>query len=185
MRSFFPFQASSSTDKLALLVFFSSSTLLVHPLPSIYCSHRVLAIAARLYTLSTRIAGFVSSSTSSLSSYVANVFSPFLPLLPSVPLRLRPVQVEGITDVDCTSLLNSGHLTLRDKIPEVLERVARRHEVSSTTAGEGDEEALEGTEEGVRRMSVVEERKTAGEHPEDEESRRKEGRKDGEGGEKA
>jgi hypothetical protein len=90
---------------------------------------------------------------------------------------LRPVKVEGITDVDCTDILNAGHLTLRDKIPEVLQRVARRHEYPAGDVSATPEEGVEGVEEGVRRLSVVEERKTAQEHPEDEERRRKEGRK--------
>ncbi|GAA5853288.1 hypothetical protein JCM8547_000272 [Rhodosporidiobolus lusitaniae] len=128
----------------------SARSVVAHELVNAYSKDDyVLAIAARLYTLSARIAG------------------------------LQPVKVEGITDVDVSDLLTDGHLKLRDKLPAILDRITEHRELplphsDAPTPASGAEKGLE---EGARRMSIVEQRKTAGEHPEDEEKRRKDGRK--------
>lgn len=69
----------------------------------------VLAIAARLYTLSPSIAG------------------------------IRPVSgVEGITNVDVSDLVTKGHLEIRQKLRLILERVMdKRDEQPSSPGGDG------------------------------------------------
>ncbi|GAA5903984.1 hypothetical protein JCM8208_001750 [Rhodotorula glutinis] len=103
----------------------------------------VLGIAARLYTLSTRIAG------------------------------LRPVQIEGITDINISDLLGA-HMDLRTALPRILERcgdkrgeqpvlgtvgaVAAQREGEGGAEGEGEgegrEAAREVAEKGLRDLAL-------------------------------
>ncbi|GAA6013339.1 hypothetical protein JCM10207_000860 [Rhodosporidiobolus poonsookiae] len=104
-----------------------------HGLVNVYSKEDwVSAICGRLYTLSTSVAA------------------------------LRPVNVEGIDDVDVSDLVD-GHLQLRAKLPAILDRVARRREIPPA----GAEEL--GVVEGTRKMSIVEEKGAAGTHSEADE----------------
>ncbi|BGP19524.1 hypothetical protein JCM10213_000123 [Rhodosporidiobolus nylandii] len=130
----------------------SARSVVSHELVNVYSTDDwVLGIAARLYTLSTRIAG------------------------------LSPVKVEGVDDVNASDLVK-GHLDIRNNLPAILARVAKRRDVIPPSAAEGE---VGEAQEGVRKMSIVEQRKTAGEHPHDEEARRKDGRKSVDWGESA
>ncbi|BGP27217.1 hypothetical protein JCM10295v2_006181 [Rhodotorula toruloides] len=77
----------------------SARSVVAHELVNVWSGNDfVLGIAARFYTLSTRIAG------------------------------LRPACVEGITDIDASDLLTAGHLDLRHKLPQILERVTSKRD---------------------------------------------------------
>lgn len=78
----------------------------------------VLAIAARLYTLSPSIAG------------------------------IRPVTgVEGITNVDVSDLVTKGHLEIRQKLGLILERVMDKRDEQPSSAGGGARLAAAASEE--------------------------------------
>ncbi|GAA5824780.1 hypothetical protein JCM11251_005338 [Rhodosporidiobolus azoricus] len=142
----------SLPDSPSPVAWASARSVVAHELVNVYNQDDyVLAIAARLYTLSTRVAG------------------------------LGPVRVEGVDDLDVSSLGIDGHLKIRNHLPQILDRVAKRRDLPPPSAPSADTDVA-GAENGVRRMSVVEQRGTADEHPEDEEKRRKEGRKEVEWG---
>ncbi|GAA5965962.1 hypothetical protein JCM21900_004707 [Sporobolomyces salmonicolor] len=87
----------------------SARSVVAHEMVNAYSKNDyVLAIAARLYTLSSRIAG------------------------------LSPVKVEGITDLNVSDLI-PGHLEIRQNLPEILDRVAKRKEQRGGVGGKIDE----------------------------------------------
>ncbi|GAA6030951.1 hypothetical protein JCM8097_008953 [Rhodosporidiobolus ruineniae] len=139
----------------------SARSVVAHEVVNCYAREDwVLGIAARLYTLSARVAG------------------------------LRPVQVEGITDLDISDLVDA-HFRIRDALPRILDRVARlgRGEAVTPPASgmgtpalrEEEEGEVEEVREGVEGVGVstVERRGKAGEHdePEEEEKEKAEGLK--------
>ncbi|GAA5915713.1 hypothetical protein JCM6882_004122 [Rhodosporidiobolus microsporus] len=134
----------SLPDSPSPVAWASARSVVAHELVNVYNKDDyVLAIAARLYTLSTRVAG------------------------------LGPVRVEGIDDVDVSSLGIDGHLKIRNHLPQILDRVAKRRDLPPpSTPSPLGEDAVGGAEEGVRRLSVVEQRGEAGEHPEKEQGRK-------------
>ncbi|GAA5979564.1 hypothetical protein JCM11641_007870 [Rhodosporidiobolus odoratus] len=132
----------SLPDSPSPVAWASARSVVSHEVVNVYSTEDwVLGIAARLYTLSSKIAG------------------------------LRPVKVEGITDLDASDLLQKGHLDLRNQLAAILDRVAKRRDLPSPFP-------LVEAQEGVKKISLVEERKVAGERPEDEERRRLSGRKE-------
>lgn len=83
----------------------SARSVVAHRLVNVYSTNDwVLAISARVYTLSAKVAG------------------------------LRAVEALGVENVDCSDLVG-GHLELRERIGEILERVAKE-----TVGKEGDAE---------------------------------------------
>ncbi|GAA5921141.1 hypothetical protein JCM1841_002435 [Sporobolomyces salmonicolor] len=107
----------------------SARSVVAHELVNAYSKNDyVLAIAARLYTLSSRIAG------------------------------LSPVKVEGITDLNVSDLI-PGHFEIRQNLPEILDRVAKRKE---QRGGVGRE-----IEEGVEGLITEEKRGKAAEQAEE------------------
>ncbi|KPV71554.1 uncharacterized protein RHOBADRAFT_56590 [Rhodotorula graminis WP1] len=82
----------SLPDSPSAVAWAEARSVVAHELVNAYSANDwVLGIAARLYTLSTRIAG------------------------------LRPVQVEGVTDINISDLLGA-HMDLRTALPRILER---------------------------------------------------------------
>uniref|UniRef100_A0A0K3CLF1 BY PROTMAP: gi/814541766/emb/CEQ40992.1/ SPOSA6832_02659 [Sporidiobolus salmonicolor] n=1 Tax=Rhodotorula toruloides TaxID=5286 RepID=A0A0K3CLF1_RHOTO len=105
----------------------SARSVVAHELVNVWSGNDfVLGIAARLYTLSTRIAG------------------------------LRPARVEGITDIDASDLLTAGHLDLRHKLPQILERVtSKRDEQPAPAPPEKEMEGLSVVEKKARAREDV------------------------------
>ncbi|BGP34922.1 hypothetical protein JCM10296v2_006746 [Rhodotorula toruloides] len=105
----------------------SARSVVAHELVNVWSGNDfVLGIAARLYTLSTRIAG------------------------------LRPACVEGITDIDASDLLTAGHLDLRHKLPQILERVtSKRDEQPAPAPPEKEMEGLSVVEKKARAREDV------------------------------
>ncbi|GAA6017539.1 hypothetical protein JCM11491_006860 [Sporobolomyces phaffii] len=82
----------------------SARSVVAHEVVNVYSnSDWVLAIAARLFTLSNKIAG------------------------------LGPVTVEGVTNVDVSDLVH-GHLEIRSKLAEILDRVEQQRRKSGAPA---------------------------------------------------
>ncbi|GAA6046661.1 hypothetical protein JCM3770_003102 [Rhodotorula araucariae] len=83
----------SLPDSPSPVAWAAARSVVAHELVNAYSAKDwVLGVAARLYTLSTRIAG------------------------------LRPVRIEGVTDVNISDLLGA-HMDLRHALPAILERV--------------------------------------------------------------
>ncbi|BGP51152.1 hypothetical protein JCM10450v2_007081 [Rhodotorula kratochvilovae] len=117
----------SLPDSPSPVAWAAARSVVAHELVNAYSANDwVLGVAARLYTLSTRIAG------------------------------LRPVHVEGITDVNISDLL-SAHMDLRHALPAILERVCgaggegRRGEQPVVAVGP----EVGGAAEGVGALSIA------------------------------
>ncbi|GAA5899765.1 uncharacterized protein JCM6883_005982 [Sporobolomyces salmoneus] len=116
------------------LAWASARSVVAHEVINVYSKNDwVLAIAARLFTLSNKIAG------------------------------LGPVNVEGITNVDISDILQ-GHLEIRSKLPQILERIKKRNELPPrlTTEEKADADELQGLEQELQEMTTVEMRGKAG-----------------------
>jgi len=73
------------------------------------------------------------------------------------------VTVEGVTNVDISDILQ-GHLEIRSKLPQILERIKKRNEQPPklTTEEKADADELQGLELELQEMTTVEMRGKAG-----------------------
>jgi len=72
------------------------------------------------------------------------------------------VQVEGISNVDISDILG-GHLEIRQKLPQILDRVKKRNELPPPQTEEKvDADELEALKQELQAMTTVDERGKAG-----------------------
>lgn len=69
---------------------------------------------------------------------------------------LAPVLVEGVANVDISDIVPEGHLEIRSKLPQILDRVKRRHELPNVSKdkGEVDPDRLKELRKDLQTMST-------------------------------